>query len=228
MVMAVRLCTEIQRYKVNEDTKSGSTMSLATAVQLSSAIAQLVFIVVVGLGYWYTAKLTQRTVQEMRDQRAAMRDQREDMGRPLVVVYEEAEKLPNLELVVKNVGTGPARDISFEFSAPVVASDGFVLSDLPVFRGGLAALAPGSRITCYWDRLDALLPKLREKELADHIRVITRYKDLTGDPYETRWDIEPTVYEGIMQRTPEVTLEPASGQEDARSVRDARSENTRS
>lgn len=174
MVMAVRLCTEIQRYKVNEDTKSGSTMSLATAVQLSSAIAQLVFIVVVGLGYWYTAKLTQRTVQEMRDQR-------EDMGRPLVVVYEEAEKLPNLELVVKNVGTGPARDISFEFSAPVVASDGFVLSDLPVFRGGLAALAPGSRITCYWDRLDALLPKLREKELADHIRVITRYKDLTGD-----------------------------------------------
>lgn len=174
MVMAVRLCTEIQRYKVNEDTKSGSTMSLATAVQLSSAIAQLVFIVVVGLGYWYTAKLTQRTVQEMRDQR-------EDMGRPLVVVYEEAEKLPNLELVVKNVGTGPARDISFEFSAPVVASDGFVLSDLPVFRGGLAALAPGSRITCYWDRLDALLPKLREKELTDHIRVITRYKDLTGD-----------------------------------------------
>jgi hypothetical protein len=53
-------------------------MSLATAVQLASAIAQLVFIVVVGLGYWYTARHTQHTIQEMRDQRA-------DMGRPLVV-----------------------------------------------------------------------------------------------------------------------------------------------
>jgi hypothetical protein len=87
---------------------------------------------------------------------------------------------------VHNVGSGPARDISFEFSAPIVASDGFVLSDLPAFRGGFAALAPGSRITCYWDRLDALLPKPREKELADHIRVITRIRDLTADPYETR------------------------------------------
>lgn len=216
-------------------------MSLETIAQLGSAIAQLVFIVVVGLGYWYTAKLTQRTIQEMRDQRAEMRDERADMGRPLVVVYQDAEKLPNIELVVHNVGTGPARDISFEFSAPIVASDGFVLSDLPVFRGGLAALAPGSKITCYWDSLDSLLSMLREKELAAQIKVITRYKDLTGDPYETRWDIEPSVYEGIrnvdrkdmtdlvdtLQRAPEGTLGPASGQEeDARSIRDARSEDT--
>jgi hypothetical protein len=209
-------------------------MSLTTIAQLGSAIAQLVFIVVVGLGYWYTFRLSQRTLEELRDQRA-------DMGRPLVVVYENLEKLPNVELVVYNVGSGPARDISFEFSAPVVDSDGFVLSDLPIFRRGLAALAPGSRITCYWDRLDALLFMLREQELADHIRVITRYRDLTGDSYETRWDIEPAVYEGIrnverkdmtdlvdiLQRTPEEgTFGAASGQEDARSGREARSEDT--
>jgi hypothetical protein len=72
MDMADRMRTGIQSYKFR------STMSLATAVQLASAIAQLVFIVVVGLGYWYTARHTQRTIQEMRDQRA-------DMGRPLVV-----------------------------------------------------------------------------------------------------------------------------------------------
>jgi hypothetical protein len=165
------------------------------------------------------------------------------MGRPLVVVYENLEKLPHIELVVHNVGSGPARDISFEFSASVVASDGFVLSDLPIFRRGLAALAPGARITCYWDKLDALLLMLKQKELADHIRVVSRYRDLTGDPYETRWDIEPAVYEGIrnverkdmsdlvdtLQRAPrEGALGAAAGREDTNARREARSEDTSS
>jgi hypothetical protein len=45
-------------------------MSLTTFAQLASAIAQLVFIVVVGLGYWYTARLSQRTLEVLRDHSA--------------------------------------------------------------------------------------------------------------------------------------------------------------
>lgn len=55
-------------------------MSVSTIAQIASPIAQIIFVVVVGLGYWYTARINHRMIEEMRGQR-------EDMGRPMVVVY---------------------------------------------------------------------------------------------------------------------------------------------
>ena len=51
----------------------------------------------------------------------------------MITVSEDHESLPNLSLVVQNVGHGPAVSISFSFSAQVESSDGFVLSDLAIF-----------------------------------------------------------------------------------------------
>jgi hypothetical protein len=100
-----------------------------------STIAQIVFIVVVGLGYWYTARINLRMIEEMRDERA-------DMGRHMVIVHTGTERLPELQLVVENVGPGPAKGVSFEFSSPIKASDDSVLSELPLFRRGLPSLRP--------------------------------------------------------------------------------------
>ncbi len=53
----------------------------------------------------------------------------------MITVSEDYESLPNLSLVVQNVvGPGPAKSISFSFSAQVESSNGFVLSDLAIFR----------------------------------------------------------------------------------------------
>jgi hypothetical protein len=49
---------------------------------------------------------------------------------PPQVERENYANLPNISLIVQNVGQGPAKDISFEFSATVESSDGFVLSEL--------------------------------------------------------------------------------------------------
>ena len=51
-----------------------------------------------------------------------------------MTMSEDYANLPNISLIVQNVGQGPAKDISFGFSAPVESSDGFVLSELPFFR----------------------------------------------------------------------------------------------
>jgi hypothetical protein len=51
--------------------------------------------------------------------------------------------LPDIKLIVQNVGQRPAEDTSFELSDPVESSDGFVLSDLPFFKEGMAPLGPG-------------------------------------------------------------------------------------
>ena len=66
----------------------------------------------------------------------------------MITVSEDHESLPNLSLVVQNVGHGPAKSISFSFSAQVESSDGYVLSDLAIFQEGLTDLAPGAKILC--------------------------------------------------------------------------------
>jgi hypothetical protein len=88
-------------------------VDLLTLSQVANTILQTIFIAVIGLGYYFTVKATRATVAEMRAEHAA------GGGRPLITVSEDYANLPNISLIVQNVGQGPAKDISFEFSAPV-------------------------------------------------------------------------------------------------------------
>ena len=153
-------------------------------------VLQTVFIVVIGIGYFYTIRATQ-IVQEMRTEHIA------GGVRPLITVFENYANLPHMSLIVQNVGQGPAKDITFEFSEPIKSSDGQVLSELPFFSEGLTSLAPGAKIGCYWDSLDNLLPAIKEGKVASDITVTVRYKDLNLTPYEHQWDVNPRLYEGI-------------------------------
>ena len=178
-------------------------MSISEIAQIGSAVTNMLFVVVIGIGYYMMIRLYRQMVKVYDRMVHLMEQQSTTMGRPLVIVYEDPEKLPEVDLVVQNIGSGPAKDISFEFSSPIQSSDGFVLSDLNIFREGTTSLAPGTRITCYWDNLENLLPKFEaEAGVPEHIVVTTRYKDLAGDSYETKWDIHPTVYEGIRNLDP--------------------------
>jgi hypothetical protein len=114
-----------------------------------------------------------------------MREERLSGGRPQVIVDDSYNRLPEVDIVVRNVKGGDAKDISFEFSAPVESSDGTVISDLTYFKEGMDFLAPDGEISCYWDHLDRLLPFLRERGLEGGIKVTTRYKDLAGESYVT-------------------------------------------
>lgn len=166
-------------------------MNLVTISQIINPILQTIFIVVIGLGYYFTVRATWATVEEMRAEHAA------GGGRPLITVSEDYANLPDISLIVQNVGQGPAKDITFEFSAPVESSDGLVLSDLPFFEEGLPSLAPGAKIGCYWDDINNLLPQIKEGKIASDIAVTVRYKDLNLNPLEHNWDINPRLYEGI-------------------------------
>jgi hypothetical protein len=166
-------------------------MDLVSIAQVVTPVLQTVFIVVIGLGYFYTIRATQTMIKEMRTEHTA------GGGRPLITVSENYANLPDMSLIVQNVGQGPAKDITFDFSKPVRSSDGQVLSDLPFFSEGLTSLAPGAAIGCYWDSLDNLLPAIKEGRVASDITVTVRYKDLNLTPYEHQWDVNPRLYEGI-------------------------------
>ena len=101
-------------------------MDLVTLSQVANPILQTVFIAVIGLGYYFSVRATWATVAEMRAEHTA------GGGRPLITVSEDYANLPNISLIVQNIGGGPpAKDISFEFSDPIESSDGLILSDLP-------------------------------------------------------------------------------------------------
>ena len=162
-------------------------MDIVTLAQVITSVTNLLFVIVLALGYYFTWRVSQTTLQEMRAQRTAM-------GRPLVIVEEDYESLPELDVAIRNVSEGAARDIEFEFSVPIESSNGFVVSDLPYFKYGLDFLPPKGEITCYWDELDSLLPFLESKDLQNGIHVVVRYKDLSGESYRSQWRLNPFLY----------------------------------
>jgi len=162
-------------------------VDIVTLAQVVTSVTNLLFVIVLAAGYYFTWRVGQTTLQEMRSQRTAM-------GRPLVIVQEDYESLPELDVAIRNVSEGAARDIEFEFSAPIESSNGFVVSDLPYFKYGLDFLPPQGEITCYWDELDSLLPFLDSKGLQNGIHVTVRYRDLSGALYHSQWRLNPFLY----------------------------------
>jgi hypothetical protein len=162
-------------------------VDILTVAQVVTSVTNLLFVLVLAAGYYFTWRVSQTTLEEMRTQRTAM-------GRPLVIVQEDYESLPELDVVIRNVSEGAARDIEFEFSAPIESSNGFVVSDLPYFKYGLDFLPPNGEITSYWDELDSLLPYLESKNLQNGIHVTVRYRDLSDALYQSQWRLNPFLY----------------------------------
>lgn len=80
---------------------------------------------IIRFGIYVSVRATKRIVEEMREEHQV------GGGRPLITVSEDYATLTNLNVVVQNSEGGPAKDISFEFSASIKSSYGFVVSDLP-------------------------------------------------------------------------------------------------
>ena len=165
-------------------------MNAATIAQLANPFIQTVFILVMGLGYYFTIRNLRSQVREMNQARTTG-------GRPLIIVTEDYENLPTVHLAVQNVGHGPAKNITFEFSSQVESSDGFVLSDLAFFEEGITSLAPGGRIVCYWDELGNLQNMFQEGRLERGIAVTVNYQDITGGSYSHEWEVDPLLYQGL-------------------------------
>jgi [ribosomal protein S5]-alanine N-acetyltransferase len=101
-----------------------------------------------------------------------------------------------VDLVVMNTGSGPAKNISFEFSDPIQSPDGFVISDMRYLAEGMESLAPKSGIACQWGDMDGIISSMKEQGLTQGIAVSVSYEDLVGKSYNSGWNVNPTLYEG--------------------------------
>ncbi len=169
-------------------------MSISAIAQLVSAGTNLLFVVVIAIGYFLMIRLYRQMTRAYDRMLHVTEAQRTAMGRPQVIVDDDYARLPEVDIVVRNMSEGAAKEIAFEFSSPVESSDGTVVSELSYFKDGLDFLAPGGELSCYWDHLENLLPLLEEKGLEGGISVTTRYKDLAGESYKTHWRLHPYLY----------------------------------
>jgi hypothetical protein len=142
--------------------------------QIVTAITSVFYAAVFVIGYYLIIKGNRETLREMREQRISG-------GRPQVLIQARYDRLPMVDLVVRNFGAGAAKDITFAFSDSLEDSRGFVLSELPYFQEGTSFLGPGDEIVCAWDNLENLASSLREQGHNSGISVKVRYEDLAGD-----------------------------------------------
>ena len=129
---------------------------------------------------------------QVMEQRAA----RTAQDSPQILVDVNYSQRTMINIVVRNIGRGAAKDIRFVFSSPIESSGGQVVSDLPYFKEGIRFLAPNQEIASVWDTYSSAVEVLKEKGIKNGITVRAKYKDLRGKPYSTEWTINPLLLEG--------------------------------
>lgn len=153
-----------------------------------SAIFSGVVTVATVIYAWLTAKLVNET-----------RRMREAQTEPsLQVVYRNREEWINLlDVAVRNIGLGPAYDITFEIHAELKDGDTNNLVDslgkLGCFEKGLVYLGPSQEFTSFWTNLmDGHASKLDTR-----VFVHCRYRSATGVRYENQCVLDLSELKGI-------------------------------
>jgi hypothetical protein len=176
-------------------------MDLVLVAQVAQVIIQIATaITTVFLARWaysqakaaqQQAQATEETVNEMRESRLAQE-------RPHIIVEADHSRPTFVYIVVRNIGKGAAKNITFEFSDPIESPQSAdptsvmrPLNEQPYFQRGMPFLAPGAEIRCLWGSMIDLAQFLRDRNLEDGITITSRYESLTGDSYETPWTVNP-------------------------------------
>jgi hypothetical protein len=153
-------------------------MDIGVIAQILSSLAT--FVVAAGILY------------QGREARKA----RDDQDRPQIIVDADYTGRFTTNIVVRNIGHGMAKNITFEFSAPIETTSGQDITELPYFKNRLNFMAPQTDIAAVWDSYQNVVQSLRNKGLTEGITITSKYEDRNGESYETEWTINPLLLEG--------------------------------
>ncbi len=109
--------------------------------------------------------------------------------RPQVLVYfarsRDRKMLEMLVLVIEHFGGGPALDVQFTFSPPLVNSEGTTFANEPPFSTGIAVMEPGFRREIKFDDYHQFQKRAGTTRIGSRV--------IRADIEETRLDFEATV-----------------------------------
>lgn len=168
----------------------------------NAALTALFSLVVTGATVFY-ARLTHQLVLETRRMREAQ-------TQPHVVVRVDSSilELGFLNLLVENVGQGPAYDVTFALDADFEMEKGRRLSQVGFVKHGLKYLSPRQKFTTF---LRSFIGTPNEQlEGPDRLRftIAVRYRDAAGKRFDERFEIDFAHLVNLMQigHHPEVTV----------------------
>ncbi len=153
-------------------------MDIAVLAQILSSLGTLI----VALGILYQGRQARKA--------------RDDHFRPQIIVDADYTGRFTTNIVVRNIGGGAAKDITFDFSAPLESTTGRDITELPYFQNGINFMAPQTDLPAVWDSYQNVVQTLRDKGLMEGITITSKYKDVQGENYETAWTINPLLLEG--------------------------------
>jgi hypothetical protein len=148
-------------------------MDIAVLAQLLSSLGTLI----VASGILYQGRQARKA--------------RDDTDRPQIIVDADYTGRFTTNIVVRNIGNGTAKNITFEFSAPLQSTSGYDITELPYFKHGINFMAPQTDLPAVWDSYQNVVKNLRDKGLTEGITITSHYEDRNGEPYQTAWTIKP-------------------------------------
>ena len=125
-------------------------------------------------------------------QLAHAKDLRDAQTRPFVVIDLGSSRQGFFDLVVTNIGSTMARDVTFEFDPPMVTSKKYMdIYELKAFEAGISTLPPGKEFRTLLD----FGPPRYEEKLPDFYRVKVNYRGDPGDrTYAEEMDLDFALY----------------------------------
>jgi hypothetical protein len=153
-------------------------MSWIDEINKNSGFIGLVFSLVVTIATVVTAWLNARLVSETRRMREAQTEPH------VQVTYKIRDEWINLlDVSIRNIGLGPAYDISFELRAEIVGDKKNdlvgTLEKLNCFSKGLVYLGPDQEFSSFWTSL----LESHASKLDTRVHIICRYRNATGVRY---------------------------------------------
>jgi hypothetical protein len=89
-----------------------------------------------------------------------------------------------------------AKNITFEFSAPIETTSGADITEMPYFKHGINFMAPQTDLPTVWDSYQNVVQNLRDRGLTQGVTITSKYEGRNGDSYETEWTINPLLLVG--------------------------------
>ncbi len=121
-----------------------TTLVVATAFTAVGTVALAVATIYLAYKTGKMVEANRDTVEANREMVAEMKASRVAQERPQVIVDADYSRSPLIEVVIRNIGRGAAKDITFDFSAPMVSSMsedehsvGVPLNELSYFKEGM-------------------------------------------------------------------------------------------
>lgn len=166
--------------------KRGLSMDLSF---LNSDNITLIFSGVVAVSTVIYALLTWSLVSETKRMRKAQTN-------PFVsVISEPSEQWINLtDLVIRNIGLGPAYDIKFRITPDFEYVCGKFLSNVRVMKDGIPYLAPGQEIRF---QLTELIVDY-DKKIKSPFCIYTIYKNYNKENFEEPFNIDLSVWDQLI------------------------------